>query len=206
MSIAEIQAENLTVTVGDRVLIRDLDVHARAGQVIGVTGPSGSGKTTLLHALGGLQPPAGGRLLIDGRPTVPWRDASTGLILQNLVLMPVLTAEETVALPLLARNLPRTEVAERAATALAALGLSDHANQLVANLSGGQRQRVAIARPLAARPDLVLADEPTSSLDPHWRAVVIGLLLAEAERGSVVVIASSDREITSVCTALITLS
>jgi putative ABC transport system ATP-binding protein len=205
MSVEELRAEGITLLGGETVVVRDLDLHARAGHVMGVTGPSGSGKTTVLYALCGLIPAAGGRLLVDGRSAVPWRDASVGLILQNLCLVPLLTAQETVALPLQASGTSRIEVAERSLAALDAIGLADHAAQLVGDLSGGQRQRVAVARALASHHDVVLADEPTSALDEHWRGVVLDLLVREATRGAVVVVASSDAEVTSICDEIVTL-
>lgn len=201
----EMTVEGLTVEGGGATVIRDFDLHANGGTVLGLTGPSASGKTTLLLALGGLAPASSGRLLLDGRSVVLWRDASLGLILQNLALVPLLSAQETVALPLQAKGIARSEVAERSAAALAALGLADHTAQLVGQLSGGQRQRVAIARALAAAPDVILADEPTSALDEHWRGVVLDLLVAEAKRGALVVLASSDPEVTVVCDELIRL-
>jgi putative ABC transport system ATP-binding protein len=203
MSVTEITAEGLAVAGGDTVLVRGLDLRARAGTVVGLTGPSGSGKTMLLYAVGGLIPAAAGRLLVDGRPIVLWRDAATGFIFQNLCLVPLLSAHETIALPLQARGMKRAEVAARATESLTALGLADHAAQLVGELSGGQRQRVAVARALAGRPDVILADEPASALDPHWRQVVLDLLLGEARRGAVVVIASNDPDITAACDELV---
>jgi putative ABC transport system ATP-binding protein len=205
MSITEMTAEGLTVKSGGATVIRDFDLRAKGGTILGLTGPSASGKTTLLLALGGLAPAASGRLLLDGRPVVLWRDASVGLILQNLALVPLLSAQETVALPLQAKGVPRAEIAERSSAALGTLGLADHTAQLVGRLSGGQRQRVAIARALAAAPDVILADEPTSALDEHWRQVVLDLLLAEARRGALVILASTDPEVTTVCDELITL-
>jgi putative ABC transport system ATP-binding protein len=124
----------------------------------------------------------------------------------RLVSVPLLTAQETVALPLQAKGVPRADVAERSAAALSVVGLAEHTVQLVGDLSGGQRQRVAVARAVASRPDAILAHEPTSALDPHWRQVVLDLLTAEARRGAVVVIASSDTEVISVCDRLITLA
>jgi putative ABC transport system ATP-binding protein len=205
MSVGEITAQALSIRGDVTVLVEDLNLHARAGEMLGVGGPSGSGKTTLLYAIGGLLPPAGGRMLVDGRPLVLWREVSVGLVFQNLCLVPLLSAQETVALPLQAQGLPKAEVGERSTAALSLLGLGEHTAQLVGELSGGQRQRVAVARALATRPDVILADEPTSALDPHWRQVVLELLIAEARRGAVVVVASSDPEVTKVCDALITL-
>jgi len=206
VSVGELKAEGLSIRDDATVFVKNLDLQVRAGQMLGVGGPSGSGKTTLLYAIGGLLPAAGGRMLLDGSPVVLWRDASVGIVFQNLCLVPLLSAQETVALPLQAKGISKREVAERSAAALTVLGLGEHTAQLVGELSGGQRQRVAVARALATQPDVILADEPTSALDPHWRQVVLELLIAEARRGAVVVVASSDSEVTSVCDALITLS
>jgi putative ABC transport system ATP-binding protein len=205
MSVTELRAEGITLVGGDTVLVRDFELLARAGVITGVTGASGCGKTTLLYALGGLIPPARGRLLLDGRPAVLWRDAPAGLILQNLCLVSMLSAEETVSLPLQAGGLSRAEVARRATAALEQVGLTDHAPQLIGELSGGQRQRVAVARALAAEPDVILADEPTAALDERWRQVILDLLREQARRGRVVVIASSDRNVTAACDELATL-
>jgi putative ABC transport system ATP-binding protein len=206
VSVGELKAEALSIGDETTVFVENLDLQVRAGQMLGVGGPSGSGKTTLLYAIGGLLPAAGGRMLVDGSPVVLWRDTSVGIVFQNLCLVPLLSAQETVALPLQAKGISKREVAERSVAGLTVLGLGEHTAQLVGELSGGQRQRVAVARALATQPDVILADEPTSALDPHWRQVVLELLIAEARRGAVVVVASSDAEVTSVCDALITLS
>lgn len=202
MSVGEIAAEALTV----RDDTAAVDLRVRAGEMLAVSGPSGSGKTTLLYAIGGLVPPAGGQMLVDGSPVVLWKDVAVGLVFQNLCLVPLLSAQETVALPLQAQGMSKVEVAERSAAALSVLGLGEHTAQLVGELSGGQRQRVAVARALATQPDVILADEPTSALDPHWRQVVLDLLIAEARRGAVVVIVSTDAEVTSACDAVIDLA
>jgi len=199
VSAAQVTVERLAVQAGGALLIQDLDLRAGAGTMLGVTGPSGSGKTTLLYTLAGLLPAAAGRVLLDGRPAMLWREASVALILQNLALVPVLSAQETVALPLQARGMRRGEIERRSAGALEALGLGARAAQLVAHLSGGQRQRVAVARALAGSHQVILADEPTSALDEHWRQVVLELLAAEARRGAVVIVASSDAAVISAC-------
>jgi putative ABC transport system ATP-binding protein len=200
VSITELRGEALELRGGDEVILSGLDVVARAGESLAIHGPSASGKTSLLYALGGLAPLAGGRLEIDGRPAVPWRDARTGIVLQNLCLVPMLSAEETVALPMQsAGGAARAEIVARARAALERLGLGDHASQLVGTLSGGQRQRVAVARALACDPDLILADDPTSALDEHWRAVVLDELRAQAVRGAIVVLASGDEGVAASC-------
>lgn len=112
MSVTELRAEGLTVADRGAVVVRNLDLDARRGQLIGLTGPSDSGKSTVLHALGGLLPAVGGRLTVDGRGLTPWRDVLIGLILQNLGLVPFLSAAETVAVPLQAKRWLQREVAE----------------------------------------------------------------------------------------------
>ena len=206
MSIDSITAEGLSLEGAGTFLVEDLDLHIRSGEMLGITGPSGSGKTTLLYAIGGLLPAARGQLLVDGRPLTLWKEASVGLIFQNLCLVPLLTAQETVALPLQAKGVARAEVADRSTAALSALGLADHTAQLVGDLSGGQRQRVAVARALASRPEVILADEPTSALDEHWREVVLDLLRTESKRGRVIIVASSDMEVIAVCDEVISLA
>ncbi len=200
MTISRLRGERLAVRGGDAVVLADLDLEVNGGELLGVEGPSASGKTSLLYALGGLSPLHAGELSLDDHASVvPWRDVPTGIIFQNLCLVPMLTAAETVGLPLQSAGAERGEVSRRAHDALARLGLGDQASQLVATLSGGQRQRVAVARVLAAEPDLILADEPTSALDEHWGAVVLGELVAQARRGAAVVLASGDTAVTARC-------
>ena len=206
MSIEDIRADSLSVLGGETTILNGLTISAHAGEIVALRGPSASGKTSLLYVLAGLTPPAAGAVLINGRPAVAWRDQATGIIFQNLCLVPTLSAEETVALALQTATTPRAEVAQRAATALDQLGLGDHTAQLVGTLSGGQRQRVAVARTLATDPDLILADEPTSALDEHWREVVLQQLVAHARRGAVVIVASGDADVTSACDREISLA
>jgi ABC-type lipoprotein export system ATPase subunit len=201
----ELSAEAVTLRGEASVLVDELTLTVRGGEMLGITGPSGSGKTLLLLAMAGLAAPESGRLRLNGRPVSLWRDVALGLVLQNLHLMPMLTAHETVALPLQSRGLAREETAERADRTLALLGLADHGGQLVQELSGGQRQRVAIARALACTPDFFLADEPTTALDPRWAAEVLSQLQAVAERGAVVIIASSDADVLARCGQIVTL-
>jgi putative ABC transport system ATP-binding protein len=145
-------------------------------------------------------------VLHDDRPVAPRRDATLGLILQHHHLPGMLTAHEAVSLPLQARGVGRSEVAERSDRTLAALGLRDQAHHLIWELSGGQRQRVAVARALAGDPELILADEPAAGLDAGSRTAVISHLLDAARAGAIVIIASSDPELIENCTRVVTLA
>jgi putative ABC transport system ATP-binding protein len=198
--------EEVTVRGADTALVSDLSLSVGCGEVLGITGPSGTGKSSVIHVLAGLAAPHSGRVLHDGRPVAPRGGAALGLILQHHHLPGMLTAHEVVGLPLQARGVGRSEVAERSDRALAALGLGDQAHQLIWELSGGQRQRVAVARALAGDPELILADEPAAGLDLGSRTAVVNQLLAAARAGAIVIIASSDPELIDNCTRVVTLA
>jgi len=197
--------ESVTIRNADTVLVSDLSLSIGCGEVLGITGPSGTGKSSLIHVLAGLAAPESGRVLRVGRPAAPLGDPAAGLILQHHHLPGILTAHEAVSLPLQARGLGRSEVAERSDRTLAALGLGDQAHQLLWELSGGQRQRVAVARALAGDPELILADEPAAGLDPESRTTVVDHLLDAARAGAILIIASSDPELIDNCTRVVTL-
>jgi ABC-type lipoprotein export system ATPase subunit len=179
----------------------DLSLGFAASRLTAVTGPSGSGKSTLLHLLAGLDLPTAGDVIVDGMPLsqldatgrAELRRDRIGLVTQGTDLVPFLTAQESVELALAFRGVGREEATDRAMGSLAAVGLAELATQRVARLSMGERQRVALARALAARPALLLADEPTARLD-EANARAVGLLFAElAHRtGTAVVCATHD--------------
>ncbi|GIE88721.1 ABC transporter ATP-binding protein [Actinoplanes regularis] len=181
---------------GDPVL-RAVTVTARPGEVLAVTGTSGAGKTTLLSAMAGLLPPRSGTVTVAGAPLGD-RDAAVGrgvvLIPQENGLAAILTAAENVSVAVIATGGSPADARRRTADALAAVGLAGQANQLIEELSGGQQQRAAIARGLALRGAVVLADEVTSELDAANRQKVLELLRAEADRGAAVVLATHDPE------------
>ncbi len=199
--IGEIRATPLVVTIDGRRILDQVDFEARSGELVAVTGPSGSGKTTLMMVLAGLQVPSSGRVLVDGRALAPGSPdrGRVGVILQNHGLVSILTAAENVALPLQARGLPSAEIASRIREALHSVGLDEAADHLAEDLSGGQRQRVGVARALAANPELMIADEPTSELAADARHQVLALLRAQADHGSIVVLASHDQEVVDAC-------
>jgi predicted ABC-type transport system involved in lysophospholipase L1 biosynthesis ATPase subunit len=168
-------------------ILADVNLLARAGDCVGIVGSSGSGKSTLLALLGLLDRPDGGTVSIAGQATEQMSDARRsqlrnqhlGFVFQNYLLLPHLSAAQNVALPFLqGRRVPRREMKRRTAECLRAVGLADRPRAYPRHLSGGEQQRVAIARALVRRPRVVLADEPTGSLDRDTAGTVLGLLLA----------------------------
>jgi putative ABC transport system ATP-binding protein len=192
--IRELRAENVTMTVGHATILNGLDVVASGGRWLTIAGPTGSGKSLLLNILAGFVRPTGGAVLIDDAPA--WEPAGRhpmpAVVLQEYNLLPVLTAAESVALPLQALKLAKSETRDRRTEWLAALGLAAAADQLVTQLSGGQRQRVAIARAFAMQSPILLFDEPTAELDAVNRDNVLGLLHDQTLAGAVVVVVSHD--------------
>ena len=189
----------LTVPV---TLVRDVDLAIGPGELVAITGPSGSGKSSLLYLLGLLDSPTEGEVLIDGRPThlmspderAALRLERLGFVFQFHFLLPEFTVLGNVAIPM--RRLGRlghAAIEERAAAILARLGLGDHVLKRPDQLSGGQRQRVAVARALANDPPLILADEPTGSLDSVSSEQVFELLAEiAAQEGKSVVTVTHD--------------
>jgi putative ABC transport system ATP-binding protein len=167
------------ITVLDGI---DLDVPE--GQFLALMGPSGSGKTTLLNLIAGIDRPTAGSVKVAGTEVgsmsegalARWRSRSVGFIFQFYNLIPVLTALENVALPLLLERLSKKERYSRALTALKVVGLADRASHTPRQLSGGQEQRVAIARAIVADPKLLVADEPTGDLDARSAEEILTLM------------------------------
>lgn len=180
----------------------DVDFTLNAGEFVVVTGPSGAGKSTLLHVAGGLDKPDTGTVAVAGRDVwatssgarAAFRRRSLGFVFQFFNLVPMLTAVQNVSLPLVLDGMSARAADARAAELLDRVGLGDRARHLPAELSGGQMQRVAVARALVARPDMVLADEPTGNLDSHSSTEVLGLLRSLAdEDGTAVVMVTHDQ-------------
>jgi lipoprotein-releasing system ATP-binding protein len=179
-------------------LVADIDLAIGAKEFVAITGPSGSGKSSLLYLLGLLDVPTSGEVLIDGRDTSHFDDeeraavrlATLGFIFQFHFLLPEFTITENVMLPMRAlAKLTRPQMRERAQGLLSALGLADHLAKRPDQLSGGQRQRVAVARALANDPPVILADEPTGSLDSKSSEQVFQILRDLVDRDGRTVIA-----------------
>jgi putative ABC transport system ATP-binding protein len=180
-------------------VLDDVSFEVGPSELVGLTGPSGSGKTTLLQLIGSLDRPTAGRILIDDisvadlKHPAAFRRATVGFVFQLHYLLPALSARDNVELSMVAAGVPRHERAERALELLDEVGLAGRARARPADLSGGERQRVAIARALAGRPRLILADEPTGSLDSVAAGKVWELLAdVRARRGTTVIVASHD--------------
>ena len=175
-----------------------------AGEVVALVGPSGSGKSSLLHIVGLLEKPDGGTISLGGAVIDTENEATrTALRLQHIGfvyqahnLLPEFTAQENIALPARLAGRARASAMQDALIALERLGLADRATHLPSQLSGGEQQRVAIARALANQPSLVLADEPTGSLDAAAGEKVADLLFAEArEQGTAILLATHDLDL-----------
>ena len=181
--------------------VDSVSLAAARGEVVAVTGPSGSGKSTLLFLLGGLDTPDEGHVrvagvdwaMLRGRARARFRRRTCGFIVQGLALLPQATAAENVEVPLLLDGIEPAARDRRVAGALERVGLAQHSVKLTDQLSGGQQQRVAIARALVAEPAVVLADEPTGSLDSVTAQDIVALLIAAArERDAAVVMVTHD--------------
>jgi len=170
--------------------VRGAGIQVEAGEVLLLLGPSGSGKTTLVSMIGGLLTPTSGSVTIAGRtidpadPSMPaFRLRTVGFVFQSFNLLASLTATENVAVPLRLRGVPRRHASPQAASMLEQLGLGDRLHLKPGVLSGGERQRVSLARALVGDPRVILADEPTASLDTATGREAIRLLTARARQG-----------------------
>lgn len=184
-------------------VLHNLDLQIPAGDFIAIMGPSGSGKTTLLNLLGGLDKPSSGVVQVgdaelssmSNSQLSHWRSTNIGFIFQFYNLLPVLTAQKNVELPLLLTNFNGNERAKRASIALDIVGLGDRAKHYPRELSGGQEQRVAIARAIVSDPALLLCDEPTGDLDRETADEILKLLqILNREHGKTIVMVTHDAQ------------
>ncbi len=182
-------------------VLHGIDLDIERGDFVALMGPSGSGKTTLLNLIGGLDTPTSGEIEIEGEridrmgagQLAQWRSRHVGFVFQFYNLMPMLTAQKNVELPLLLTDLPAAERKRRARIALTLVGLAERADHRPGELSGGQQQRVAIARAIVSDPTFLICDEPTGDLDRHSAEEVLGLLqLLNREHGKTIVMVTHD--------------
>jgi len=212
----ELRGVHKTYRLGQHVIpaLQGIDLSVARGELLALTGPSGSGKSTLLNLCGLIDSADAGEIAIDGQAvtgldetqrTLLRRDA-LGFVFQGFNLVPVMTVAENVDYPLFLAGVPAAERRERVAAQLLAVGLHDHAAHRPDALSGGQRQRVAIARALVKRPKLVIADEPTASLDSHTADQVLQLMRERGHaEGAAFVIATHDERLTRRCDRVVAL-
>jgi putative ABC transport system ATP-binding protein len=182
-------------------VLRGIDLDVEQGEFLALMGPSGSGKTTLLNLIGGLDRPNRGTLTVAGErleglsqgQLTKWRARHVGFVFQFYNLLPVLTAERNVEVPLLLTKLSAKERQRNVTAALTLVGLADRAKHKPAELSGGQQQRVAIARALVSDPSLLVCDEPTGDLDRETSDAILGLLqLLNRTHGKTIVMVTHD--------------
>ena len=182
-------------------VLKGVNLEIPQGEFLALMGPSGSGKTTLLNLMGGLDAPSGGVVevagtniaALSGGPLSRWRADHIGFVFQLYNLLPVLTAERNVDLPLLLTKLSKAERRKRVALALKVVGLADRANHYPRQLSGGQEQRVGIARAIVTDPALLLCDEPTGDLDRKSGDEILDLLQAlNRQHGKTIVMVTHD--------------
>ena len=182
-------------------VLQGINLEIPQGDFLALMGPSGSGKTTLLNLVGGLDRPTSGSVEVAGEPIsklsdgqlAKWRARHVGFIFQFYNLLPVLTAERNVELPLLLTSLSKAERMRHVATALSVVGLADRAKHYPRQLSGGQEQRVGIARAIVTDPTLLLCDEPTGDLDRKAGDEILDLLQAlNREHGKTIIMVTHD--------------
>ncbi len=182
-------------------VLHGLDLEIPAGDFVALMGPSGSGKTTLLNLIGGLDTPSSGEIEIEGEridrmsagQLSNWRSRHVGFVFQFYNLMPMLTAQKNVELPLLLTSLGAADRKRRAEIALALVGLADRRSHKPNELSGGQQQRVAIARAIVSDPTFLICDEPTGDLDRQSAEDVLNLLrMLNREHGKTIIMVTHD--------------
>jgi putative ABC transport system ATP-binding protein len=182
-------------------VLKGVNLAIPQGDFLALMGPSGSGKTTLLNLIGGLDTPTGGAIEVNGVPVSSlsgnqlskWRAQNIGFVFQLYNLLPVLTAERNVELPLLLTKLSKAERRKRAGIALKVVGLADRARHYPRQLSGGQEQRVGIARAIVTDPTLLLCDEPTGDLDRKAGDEILDLLQSlNTDHGKTIVMVTHD--------------
>lgn len=201
-----IQVRDIRKSFGALEVLKGIDLEISDGEIVSIVGPSGAGKTTLLQIMGTLEKPDGGTVVIDGteigslgsRALSDFRNRRIGFVFQFHQLLPEFTALENVMIPALIAKSSRKEAKRRAVELLSFMGLSERVDHKPAQLSGGEKQRVAVARALVNSPSVVLADEPSGSLDTHSKGELHSLFFSLREQyGQTFVIVTHDEHLAS---------
>ena len=203
MAIVSLSSVDKSFTKGKESVhvLNDLNLEIEEGDFISLMGPSGSGKTTLLNLIGGLDQPTAGNIIVGGQQLVglssnklaKWRSRNIGFIFQFYNLLPILSAQRNVELPLLLTKLSGKQRKHNADVALQIVGLSDRAKHKPGELSGGEQQRVAIARAIVADPAVLVCDEPTGDLDRDTADEILDLLeILNKEHGKTIIMVTHD--------------
>lgn len=209
-----IEVKDITKSYDNLLVLKGIDLSVKKGEVVSIVGPSGAGKTTLLHIMGSLDKPDNGKVIFDGtdifslndRKLARFRNANIGFVFQFHQLLPEFTLLENVAMPALIGCTPRNEALKRAAELLRYMGLENRTAHKPAELSGGERQRGAVARALVNNPSVVLADEPSGSLDTHNREELHRLFFnLRRDMGQTFVIVTHDEQLASMADRTITM-
>jgi putative ABC transport system ATP-binding protein len=200
---------------GDVVALKGIDLQVKPGEFVVVTGKSGSGKTTLVNMITGLDQSTAGEIWVDGTPVhklgaekaARWRGQTVGVVFQSFELLPTLSVLHNVMLPMdFARRYSIRQRRERAMRLLEQVEIAEHAHKPPTAVSGGQQQRVAIARAMANDPPILVADEPTGSLDSATAGAVLRVFERLVEQGKTVVLVTHDKDIAKRATRAITLT
>ncbi|WP_431161394.1 ABC transporter ATP-binding protein [Flagellimonas beolgyonensis] len=183
-----IDAHNVSKTYNEKMIpvkaLQDVHLHIEEGEFVALVGPSGSGKSTLLNMIGGLDEPSSGTVFVDGveitklpeNKLIDFRLENIGFVFQSFNLIPVLTSKENIGFVLQLQKVPKKDREKRVLELLQEVGLAEKINSRPGELSGGQQQRVAVARALASKPKIILADEPTANLDSKSAANLLDIM------------------------------
>ena len=201
-----IELDSITRSFGSLKVLKGISLNIDRGEVVSITGPSGAGKTTLLQIMGSLDKPDGGRVLYDGKDITrmsekeisAFRNKHIGFVFQFHQLLPEFTAQENITIPMLIAGQGMRQANARAKELLELLGLADRADHKPSELSGGEKQRIAVARALANQPDVILADEPSGSLDTKNKEELHKLFFSLRDQlGQTFVIVTHDESLAS---------
>ena len=202
-----IDIKNITKSFGQLQVLKGIDLHIGKGEVVSIVGPSGAGKTTLLQIIGTLDKPDGGEITIDGvdvgklsqKKLADFRNKHIGFVFQFHQLLPEFTALENIMIPAFIAGMKKSEAKKRAMELLDFMGLADRAKHKPNQLSGGEKQRVAVARALVNNPSVILADEPSGSLDSKNKAELHQLFFDLRDKmGQTFVIVTHDETLASI--------